>query len=122
MPKKKIKRQTIVTPAEVEKVAKPKTAWPKEVPILCAEHIYRRGWHTGDGQHDLGGWLEEIFGVDHQQGEAYDTLVSVLRERDVPEDLALWQICEDKTYKRGFLARAWNEAMRRLGYGLPEDV
>lgn len=97
--------------------------WPDTCPILTGHNIVRKRWHAEDGvAHDLGGWLEVAFDCDlgYQTNPCYQkafaALKRVLVERGAPPDLALWEICDDKRFKRGFLAKCWNETMRRLGF------
>jgi len=93
-------------------------AWPKKVPILDADDIYKGGLQCGDRM-CLRGWAISTFGGAMVGGygspsqEAKEVLGLILRDVGRPPSSF------NDNNEPAVVAKAWNRAIKKLGYTVP---
>lgn len=101
--------------------------WPDEVPVLLSSDLSLT-YESDDGRRDLAFWLAGTFDpgepVTPAQNAAYDALLLVISERANRRHNSLWAFLEEARKRKSpglaWQANCWNEAMRRLGYEVPQ--
>ena len=89
-------------------------SWPETVPVLTAKDIHKGGYDGPDGNtHCLLGWVGVTFMFGQGWCEAASAISEVCEERFGESNILT---ANDGELPKPRLARAWNEAMRRLGY------
>lgn len=83
--------------------------WPKTVPILSDEHIFR-GYNDGPrNQHCLNGWLVKVF----FRFECFWEAAAALSD-NCEHDMVSYN--DDTSHSKQQIAAKWNKTMRQLGY------
>lgn len=121
MKKRKKTKTDLEEPEARPPEQKIKAVWPDEAPILTAEDLCRQ--YTKKKRRDLSAWLELSFPGDfpnRPEAAMLDSLYEVIHEA-TGEKLAAWEFCLDERFPFDQVAGVWNEALRRLGYELPES-
>jgi len=83
-------------------------AWPKEVPILTADDMFKKDNDGPGGRHCLVGWKYNTFKNFRERCTVHLKLIDEIKD--------ITEFNDKKGRHLSTLARVWNRAMYALGY------